>query len=142
MDRHPARVFAVGGVRMKALTDIANSISPGLFDGKEGLCERCGKPVEGGRRKYCSTSCANLRGEDPAAWKVSHRESRKHRKEACEACGGTKQLHAHHVDGIETNNVAVNIQTLCVWCHIFIHTTAVRLQWKQPGRLGCIDERT
>lgn len=77
------------------------------------------------RRKYCSLSCANSRQE------VTHSallwRARKHRKEACEACGFTKRLHVHHCDQNPANNDPSNLQTLCQHCHDFWHTTAKRL---------------
>ena len=86
------------------------------------------------RRKYCSLSCANTK-ERPGHWGTFHWRARKHRKSWCEACGSTDKLHAHHVDGKPENNEPQNIQTLCVFCHNFLHATADRLNWTQPGRL-------
>jgi len=86
------------------------------------------------RRKYCSLSCAATR-ERPNHWGTFHWRARKHRRLSCEACGSTAQLHAHHVDGEPRNNVAANIQTLCVFCHNFLHATAERRGWTPPGRL-------
>ena len=86
------------------------------------------------RRKYCSLSCANTRVR-PSHWETYHWRARKHRGLSCEACGSTEKLHAHHVDGDPKNNEANNIQTLCVFCHNFLHATADRLGWTTPGRL-------
>lgn len=86
------------------------------------------------RRKYCSLKCANTR-DRPSHWETYHWRARLHRKDRCEACGSTANLHAHHVDGQPKNNDQDNIQTLCVWCHNFLHATADRLGWTQPGRL-------
>lgn len=86
------------------------------------------------RRKYCSLSCANTK-ERPGHWGTFHWRARKHRLQSCEACGSMDKLHAHHVDGRPENNEAPNIQTLCVSCHNFLHATADRLGWTQPGRL-------
>lgn len=110
-------------------------------------CERCGVLMErrryGGRledagvfkrRKYCSLNCANQR-EGPSHWETYHWRARRHRRSSCEACGSTERLHAHHVDGRPENNEASNIQTLCVYCHNFLHATAERRNWTMPGRL-------
>lgn len=86
------------------------------------------------RSKYCSLHCANTK-ERPGHWGTFHWRARKFRKSSCEACGLTELLHAHHVDGLPQNNAAENIQTLCVFCHNFLHATADRLGWTQPGRL-------
>jgi len=86
------------------------------------------------RRKYCSLTCANTKVR-PSHWETYHWRARKHRGPLCEACGSTARLHAHHVDGKPENNAAENIQTLCVFCHGFLHATAERLGWTQPGRL-------
>jgi hypothetical protein len=113
----------------------------------EKYCQRCGSRLErrrfGGRledmgvfkrRKYCSLSCASRR-ERPTHWGTYHWRARKHRKSSCEACGSMAALHAHHVDGQPQNNDASNIQTLCASCHYFLHATAERCGWTEPGRL-------
>ena len=85
------------------------------------------------RRKFCCLSCANSRQE------VTHGallwRARKHRKNACEACGYTKRLHVHHCDQNQTNNDPSNLQTLCQHCHDFWHTTAKRLGRQVAGRM-------
>lgn len=93
------------------------------------------------RRKYCSIKCASTK-ERPGHWGTYHWRARKHRGPRCEACGSTDQLHAHHVDGQPMNNEAENIQTLCVFCHNFLHATADRHGWTQPGRLPSLREWT
>jgi hypothetical protein len=86
------------------------------------------------RRKYCSIRCAGIK-ERPGHWGTFHWRARRHRGLSCEACGSMELLHAHHVDGKPQNNEQENIQTLCVFCHNFLHATADRLGWIQPGRL-------
>ena len=113
----------------------------------EKYCERCGAVMRrqtfNGRledlgafkkRKYCSLSCSNTR-DRPKHWETYHWRARKHRGSSCEACGSTDALHAHHVDGRPENNSSENIQTLCVYCHNFLHAAAERRGWTQPGRL-------
>jgi tRNA(Ile)-lysidine synthase TilS/MesJ len=120
----------------------------------EKSCKRCGVKMQRSRsngrlegfgdftrRKYCSLSCANTR-ERPAHWETFHWRARKHRGLFCEACGSTERLHAHHVDGKPENNFKENIQTLCVFCHNFLHATADRLGWTEPGRLPPLREAT
>jgi hypothetical protein len=110
-------------------------------------CERCGVEMTRRRfngrledmgafkrRKYCSLSCANTKAR-PDHWETYHWRARKHRKSSCEACGSTVYLHAHHADGEPQNNEPSNIQTLCVYCHNFLHATAERRGWTHPGRL-------
>ncbi len=91
------------------------------------------------RRIYCSLICANMR-DRPSHWETYHWRARKHRGSSCEACGSTERLHAHHADGDPKNNEAENIQTLCIWCHRFLHATADRLGWIVPGRLPSLRE--
>lgn len=120
----------------------------------EKSCERCSCRIERKRfngrledlgvfkrRKYCSIKCASTRVR-PSHWETYHWRARAHRKSQCEACGSTEQLHAHHVDGKPENNDPSNIQTLCVWCHNFLHAAADRLGWTQPGRLAPFGEWT
>lgn len=117
----------------------------------EKYCKRCGTLMErkrygGGqledlgvfkRRQYCSLHCANQR-ERPKHWETFHWRARRHRGEFCEACGTTAQLHAHHVNGQPEDNRPENIQTLCTYCHRFLHATAARLGWAEPGRMSLI----
>lgn len=113
----------------------------------EKFCARCGLRLERRRfngrledlgvfkrRMHCSLHCANQR-DRPKHWATYHYRARKHLGPSCEACGSTDALHAHHVDGSPQNNDAANIQTLCMHCHYFLHATAKRLGWTQPGRL-------
>lgn len=86
------------------------------------------------RTKFCSLRCASTRVR-PESWSTYHWRARRLRKSSCEGCGSTERLHAHHVDGKPQNNEDSNIQTLCVFCHNFLHATAERLGWIQPGRL-------
>ncbi len=122
-------------------------------------CETCGtafvRKMTGGRledrsvflrRRFCSLSCANTRGE---LTKGSHHwRARRHRLTACEACGERRALHVHHCDQDETNNEPANLQTLCKWCHNFWHATQKRLGLPIAGRmpgllsLGSADGKT
>lgn len=116
-------------------------------------CANCGTPLSrrryGGqledltafrRRRFCSLSCANTRvtlTKHGYSWRA-----RKHLKSSCEACGETRQLQAHHVDQNKANNAAENIQTLCRWCHDFLHTTAKRRGVRIAGRMASLELRT
>lgn len=93
------------------------------------------------RRKHCSRKCGNTKVR-PKHWETHHWRARKHRGLSCEACGLTEKLHAHHVDGQPENNNPENIQTLCAYCHRFLHATAARLGWTIPGRLPTLREYT
>src|SRR5574343_926750 len=73
------------------------------------------------KRRFCSLSCANSRSKGGLSRKAFHARARKLRLVACEACGCTVRLHAHHIDEDWTNNAPSNIQTLCVCCHQFWH---------------------
>ena len=86
------------------------------------------------KRKFCSLHCANTKVR-PEHWETYHWRARKYRGSSCEACGSTDNLHAHHVDGNPKNSEAENIQILCIFCHGFLHATAHRHGWTQPGRL-------
>ncbi len=86
------------------------------------------------RRKYCNDKCAQHRNR-PDGWIKNHSEARKHKKDECESCGIKESLHAHHIDGDPKNNTRKNIQTLCTWCHHFIHAIMKRLGLDIPGKL-------
>src|SRR5262245_9588805 len=113
-------------------------------------CENCGIPMSRKRygkhledltafnkRKFCSLSCANTRRvltKHGYSWRA-----RKHLKISCEACGERRQLQAHHVDQNKANNEPSNIQTLCKWCHNFLHSTAKRLGLTMAGKMACLE---
>lgn len=116
-------------------------------EAEEKLCQGCQMKLErkigeGGkveswamfkRRKYCPT-CSN-NGRHTENWSADHSKAQKFKLDYCEACGFRERLHAHHCDGNSAHNVQENVQTLCVWCHNFLHVTAKRLGWPQPGRM-------
>jgi len=112
-------------------------------------CEGCGQPMSrklyGGRledmgafsrRRFCSLSCGNTRKtltKHGYSWRA-----RKHLKNSCEACGERRRRIAHHVDQDKANNQPENIQTLCKWCHDFLHSTARRLGLPTAGRMASL----
>lgn len=82
----------------------------------------CGTPVEQkGRTKngfaIWASGCTNCK-----------MKARKHRKDYCEKCGGTENLHVDHIDANRSNNTIDNLQTLCKSCH-YIKTTENN-EWK------------
>ena len=88
------------------------------------------------RRKYCCIPCFQ-RGrisKTPTKGTLLWR-ARKFRGSKCEACGMQLELQAHHVNGAQNDNQKNNIQTLCLWCHKFLHDTADRLGKVEPGKL-------
>lgn len=101
---------------------------------------RYGKQLEDlgafSKRKFCSLSCANTRQtltKHGYSWRA-----RKHLQTSCEACGERRQLHAHHVDQNKANNEPANIQTLCKWCHNYLHATAKRLGVAVAGKMASL----
>ncbi len=62
--------------------------------------------------------------------------ARKHLKKNCEACEDKTRLQGHHKDGDRSNNKRENIQTLCIYCHKFLHDTMKRRGLKVPGGLS------
>lgn len=112
-------------------------------------CQNCGVPMSRkrygaqledltvfSRRRFCSLSCANTRKtltKHGYSWRA-----RKHLTISCEACGERRDLHAHHVDQDKANNQPENIQTLCKWCHGFLHATAKRLGLAVAGRMASL----
>lgn len=113
------------------------------------ICKTCGKSfnrkvMPNGRKQdvslylkqeYCSLSCANTRDTMTLTVHGYSFRARKHLKDKCEACGYTKNLHAHHVDQDKTNNNPENIQTLCKHCHNFWHTAQKRMGKEMAGRM-------
>ena len=96
------------------------------------ICKSCGVPLTRKRyknslecydrylaREHCSQSCANSRAE--VAEDTYHWRARQQRKDACEDCGATVGLHAHHKDRNPSNNDPRNLRTLCASCHLKLH---------------------
>jgi hypothetical protein len=59
------------------------------------------------------------------------RDPRKWRKSACESCGSTYELEAHHRDEDRVNNTPENIRTLCRTCHRAEHVELRRARGKK-----------
>ena len=89
-------------------------------------------------RKHCSVTCANRALVKAAPKKQALlQRSWKHKKAACEACGATRNLHAHHIDSNRYNVTPANIQTLCGRCHALHHHHARRAGRVVAGRMAC-----
>lgn len=111
--------------------------------GKEIFRKRYGKRLEDFqvflKRKYCSLSCANTTSEPTVSalrWRAE-----KLRKTACEVCGASLRLHAHHINGNIQDNTPENIQTLCASCHAKHHHSTRRRGLTVAGRavfLACL----
>lgn len=56
----------------------------------------------------------------------------KYRKDHCEECYSTEELHLHHKDFNSRNSKLENLQTLCSQCHVWKHHP------RQPIILDCI----
>ena len=108
-------------------------------------CASCGRFCRrtGRRQKYCSVcrevvayikqrewafahgfvgklgvgSGGNQHPEKYPNWRGGATKFRRHRKVACERCGSTRFLCAHHRDRNRDNGAADNIETLCKSCH-------------------------
>lgn len=96
-------------------------------------CLTCGKPLTRKRfasgrledrsaflrRHHCSRVCGNTKAQ--VVKDTLHWRARRHRKEACEACGTSSGLHVHHDDRNPANNHPSNLVTLCGSCHLKLH---------------------
>ena len=105
----------------------------------EKYCERCGDLLRRKRygtnledmtrflsMRFCSLRCANSRGIRSQSSGQQHKISQDMRKTHCEQCGRvpekSQHLHAHHINDNWKDHKPQNIQTLCVGCHLKIHT--------------------
>lgn len=117
-------------------TPIRHCAHCGLKLERKRYCDRLEDYAAFMKRQHCSRTCGNSRKEltkHGYSWRA-----RKHLKPACEACGETRLLHAHHIDQDKTNNEPTNIQTLCKYCHDFWHSTAKRLAVNVAGRMPAL----
>jgi hypothetical protein len=84
------------------------------------------------RRLFCSPNCRRvweLKNCDEES--TLHKRARKHRKDACEACGATAPLEVHHRDTNPANNHPSNLATLCQHCHQATHVALRRAKAKR-----------
>lgn len=80
------------------------------------------------RRKYCDKRCMATDHNEREVGKSAHLwRARRHRRDACERCGSTSDLHVHHKDGDWRNDAIDNLETLCGPCHLKHH-------WDTDGR--------
>lgn len=113
-------------------------------------CERCGEklvprifpssgeehPCMFKRRRFCSLKCANTRGrKGTSRTQVMIQARAKALKTRCECCGGKKKLAIHHVNENWRDDSAVNLQTLCVYCHSQWHGLHRKLKIKCFARM-------
>lgn len=65
-------------------------------------------------------------------WKTGCRNceniAQRHKKDACEKCGSTKNLQIDHIDRNRSNNHPNNLKTLCHPCHNI--KTTENNEWK------------
>lgn len=74
------------------------------------------------RRKYCDKRCMAADHADREVGKQGHLwRARRHRKDACERCGSSENLHVHHRDDNWRNDDIANLETLCGSCHLEHH---------------------
>jgi len=106
--------------RKKGLYDI---LTPGVSEGRFYCGDECkGACIIFNKKKY-------REGESPYYDRPNQSQWRDlvltHDNNECQLCGATKELHAHHFEGIELNPVESadvdNGITLCKKCHIIVH---------------------
>jgi hypothetical protein len=99
------------------------------------FCRHCGKPLARKRingrledrkvflsRVYCDRVCMAFHMQKPIVTKAAyHWRARRMLGPACERCGGTDHLHAHHRNHDVTDNRKENIETICRDCHTKEH---------------------
>lgn len=101
----------------------------------EKACENCGEKMARKRfngrledwgvflrRRFCGAKCCGKahRKAMPSKSGLLKRPEVK-RACACERCGSTAMINAHHVDGDRLNNAPDNLMSLCPSCHTKWH---------------------
>ncbi len=115
-------------------------------------CAHCGTPLfrkrygatleDRGRfsqRKYCDAKCcgADHTKADPTL--AAHRKRAVAlRGPACQRCGSTQMVCAHHLDEDPTNNVQSNVMTLCGSCHTKWHWEHGKVPNQKKSTTCCV----
>jgi hypothetical protein len=88
-------------------------------------------------RRFCSRACANhAKVTSTPSRTTSHRRAARFLGMECARCGGSDQLHVHHLDLNPFNNERSNLMTLCNSCHATWHWENGAPGWKK--RPACI----
>lgn len=89
------------------------------------------------KRRFCSISCSVSRqhAKAPQTAAASRKRAQKFVSGSCEACGHTRNLVVHHVDGDPKNNLPPNLQTLCSPCHSYWHAMLRRTGRRPEERM-------
>ncbi len=109
-------------------------------------CEKCGRQLHRkryngrledfgafSRRLFCDRACmAKAMIVDNPSRDQYARRVRHLKKDHCEECGSSKNLHLHHRDRNWANNAVGNLQTLCATCHLKGHWARGDIMERMP----------
>lgn len=108
----------------KRMSIISTRCSLLLFEGKSGVCVRCGRVLHGRQTKWCGHACEDRHWEQHS-WSLARVLALKRDGHACVKCGETQGLSVDHIIGVMGNGYGSgcihhlsNLQTLCQPCHV------------------------
>ncbi|WP_292518840.1 HNH endonuclease signature motif containing protein [Methanoculleus sp.] len=95
------------------------------LNGFRRLCCQCPFAVRTPGRVYCERFAIQIRAQEKYAlrgWKEIRDVILERDGQQCVICGGSDDLHVHHLDRDPTHDDPENLLTLCGICHARVHT--------------------
>lgn len=94
----------------------------------DGECDKCGKPLSGRRRRWCSDKCAGWLAHEFAKnheWRYARRAAKRRDRYRCVKCGSQSKLEVNHISPLFGSGYTPSclhhlegLQTLCHGCHV------------------------
>jgi hypothetical protein len=109
------------------------------FRDEKGRCVRCGDPLEGIRRRWCSEDCYEL-DLDQHLWAAARYEVLRRDGKKCVKCGSPDRLEVNHVDprigrgyNVGCHNHHAGLETLCKTCHSAVTAEQIASRKRDPA---------
>jgi predicted amidophosphoribosyltransferase len=70
-----------------------------LYDGQEGVCHRCGRPLSGRKTRWCSKDCED-RYWEAHYWPLARKAALRRAHHRCERCGSAEGVEVNHISPV------------------------------------------
>jgi len=109
------------------------------WQGEEGACHWCSKPLTGRQRSWCSRQCC-IEFERNHVWSIARRTTRRKAKYQCQTCGSKTKLEVNHITPVKgtgyrlsCNHHLSNLELLCHACHVQVTNQQREKQRKETS---------